>query len=663
MRTKNVLYYGKDETLPERIKLQAGPLQMVYENGDLRSIQWEDNEILRRIYVAVRDRNWGTVINVFSDVEIDVHEDSFRILYQAVNQAGDINFHWRGLITGEADGTITFSMDGVAQSTFLRNRIGFCVLHPAACAGSPCVVEHVDGTQSNSFLPLYIEPDQPVQPFAEMRAVSHQVEPGLWAEIQFSGDIFEMEDQRNWTDASFKTFCTPLRIPYPVEVQEGTHLAQSIQLILKKDPAIISYSDKIQSEQINDLVLTFDPGATPLPLPPIGLGTASHGQQLNAKETERLRALHLDHLRVDVDLSTPDLRKILALAMNDANALGIKLDVGLHISGQAEREMSDFAGLIKELRPPVRCWLVYIADKKSSEVMATAEAVGLARQYFDKLIPGAKFVAGTNADLIFLQRSVLPLQQIDLATFAIVPQVHAFDNTSIVETLEAQSQAVETARYRTGGLPVMISPITLKKRFNPYATGKVTTLNPGELPPQVDARQMSLFGAGWTLGSISALAQCGTASLTYYETTGWRGVMETSSGSPLSKEFQSHPGELFPMYHVFAAVGVFAGGDVVPSQSSDPITFNGLVLRKADRTRVLLANHTPDTQTISIPALKPNAVFNHLDETNVEEAMTKPEEFCQNNRAEITTARDAYQIDLLPYAIAWIDFRILLDDQ
>jgi hypothetical protein len=24
----------------------------------------------------------------------------------------------------------------------------------------------------------------------------------------YTGDIFEMEDQRNWTDASFKTFCT-----------------------------------------------------------------------------------------------------------------------------------------------------------------------------------------------------------------------------------------------------------------------------------------------------------------------------------------------------------------------------------------------------------------------------------------------------------------------
>ena len=28
-------------------------------------------------------------------------------------------------------------------------------------------------------------------------------------ELLFEGDLFEMEDQRNWTDASFKTYCTP----------------------------------------------------------------------------------------------------------------------------------------------------------------------------------------------------------------------------------------------------------------------------------------------------------------------------------------------------------------------------------------------------------------------------------------------------------------------
>ena len=93
-------------------------------------------------------------------------------------------------------------------------------------------MEHVDGTTEEGSLPRFIEKAQPVLPFAEMQAMRHEVEPGVWAEVRFAGDIFEMEDQRNWTDASYKTFCTPLRLPFPVEIQAGTRVEQSITLKL-----------------------------------------------------------------------------------------------------------------------------------------------------------------------------------------------------------------------------------------------------------------------------------------------------------------------------------------------------------------------------------------------------------------------------------------------
>ena len=79
--SKNVQYYGKDEPLPEQIDLQAGPLNLFYEAGDLRYIKLGDQEIIRRVYVAVRDHNWDTVIPVLSNVQMDIADDSFRITY------------------------------------------------------------------------------------------------------------------------------------------------------------------------------------------------------------------------------------------------------------------------------------------------------------------------------------------------------------------------------------------------------------------------------------------------------------------------------------------------------------------------------------------------------------------------------------------------------
>ena len=217
----NILRYGKETPLPEQIPLRAGMLTMVYEDGDLRSIKYGKHELVRRIYCAVRDRNWGTVLPVFSDVQMDIRDDSFHISYSVENKENEITFTWKGEITGDAQGTITFRMDGQASSTFHRNRIGFCILHPAGVAGAPCTVTQVDGSIHTAAFPLDLNPDQPPLPFTDMASVRYPVGP-VQVEIRFEGDAFEMEDQRNWTDASFKTFCTPLRHPYPVEILAGT---------------------------------------------------------------------------------------------------------------------------------------------------------------------------------------------------------------------------------------------------------------------------------------------------------------------------------------------------------------------------------------------------------------------------------------------------------
>ena len=237
MLPKNVLYYGREDPLPRQVELRAGPLSLVYEEGDLRYVRLGEREVIRRIYVATRDRNWGTLPNVLSNVQMEIAAGAFRISYEVENKQGEIDFFWRGTITGDAQGTLTFAMDGEARSTFMRNRIGFCVLHPASCAGAQAVVEHTDGSTEEGDLPIYLVPAQPVQPFADVRAIRHQVTPGVWAELRFSGDVFEMEDQRNWTDASYKTFCTPLRLPYPVEVRAGTKVAQSVTLGVREQGA------------------------------------------------------------------------------------------------------------------------------------------------------------------------------------------------------------------------------------------------------------------------------------------------------------------------------------------------------------------------------------------------------------------------------------------
>jgi len=139
------------------------------------------------------------------------------------------------------DGTINFTFEGEAHTTFRRNRLGFCILHPIQeCAGAACTLEHTDGSHTKTHFPQLVAPQiyvnglpTPHLPFANLRAMTHQVLPDIGAELRFDGEIFELEDQRNWIDASFKTYCTPLALPFPVEIPQGTLIRQQICLSLQ----------------------------------------------------------------------------------------------------------------------------------------------------------------------------------------------------------------------------------------------------------------------------------------------------------------------------------------------------------------------------------------------------------------------------------------------
>ena len=652
MRPKNVLYYGQEDPLPDAISLRAGPLTMTYEGGDLRYIKLGRREILRRVYVAIRDHNWGTVLPRLSNLQMDIGDDAFRISYDVENKQGDVDFFWQGVISGDARGAITFSMKGQARSTFRRNRIGFCVLHPMACAGAPAKIEHVDGSVEASAFPQTIAPQLvkeghpwPVAPFENMRALSHEVLPNLWAEVRFEGDIFELEDQRNWTDASYKTYGTPLSLPFPVEVKAGTEIIQSIKLTLSGD--IPAAPDEAGQGAVT---ISIGSGGGKL-MPQLGLGVAGHGQPLTSKEIERLRALNLSHLRLDLRLSDPTCKARLRQASDEARALEAALEIALFLSGAAEKELEDFAGLLQEVEPPVLRWLIFHQNEKTT----TEPWVNLARRRLAGYDSSARIGAGTNVYFTELNAQRPPVRALDGVAYSINPQVHAFDNASLAETLEAQAVTVRSARQIVGDLPLAVSPITLQPRFNPNATGPEPATGPGQLPSQVDVRQMSLFGAGWTAGSLKYIFESDAQSVTYYETSGWRGVMETGAGSPAPEKFQSIPGAVFPLYHVLADVGEFAGGEVIPVTSDNPLAVEGLAIRREGKTRVIVANLSPGGQQVSLENLPGPARVTYLDETNVIKAMQSPEAFrAQPGEARSTTG-GRLALNLRPYAVARVD--------
>jgi hypothetical protein len=93
----------------------------------------------------------------------------------------------------------------------------------------------------------------------------------------------------------------------------------------------------------------------------------------------------------------------------------------------------------------------------------------------------------------------------------------------------------------------------------------------------------------------------------------------------------------------------------VPTTSSDPLRVDGLAVHRDGRTRVILANLSPEPQWVAVQGLGQEAHVRHLDETNAEVAMTSPEDFRAQTGQLVQTTAGTLGLHLLPYAIARID--------
>lgn len=641
----NLWLEGQSLVLGPALQLRVGALSLLFQGGGLRYVHYGDLEVLRGVYAALRDRNWGTVVPVLSDLRLEPGKGGLRLEFDAVYQVGDIDFRARYWLEVQPQG-FTFTFSGKAYTGFYRNRLGFCVLHPMEAAGARCRVEHADGSQEETRLPQQITALQPIPSFTEMRALEHEVAPGLWARLEFSGDLFEMEDQRNWTDASFKTYCTPLRLPFPVWLKAGTTVEQRVSLRMRgarRTPRrLLGGANPKRTLRL---------GARRWRLPALGTEVASHGQALSQRELERLRALGLAHLRVSLDLAELNggggLEK-LAQAAAQAQELGVGLEVALTMAEPPGPGLETLRAALEEHRAELVRFLVYPRRVREVNHAPYLEAARRVLGGFGKPIFG-----GTDSDFFFLNAYPVPPEAVDGLAFALNPQVHAFDNASLVETLRCQPLVAQEARRLSGGKPVVVSPLTFKPRWNPYATAAPPPPSPGELPPEVDPRQLSLFGAGWTLRSVGALAQGGVEAITLFETTGWRGLMETEAGSPLPHRFPSVAGGVFPLYHVLADLAEFRGGEVAEVIPSAPLEFGGLALRKGRHGCLLLANYTGWRQTIELEGFPAPLWLRELHEHNLLEAVAEPERW-RKNRAQPR----AGPIELPPYAYVRVELDV-----
>jgi len=572
-------------------------------DGSLRSIRWKGTELLRHVYAAVRDENWGTVPPVLSDWEFSEDEGSAQIVrFRAGHREGAVSYSWTGLIAVSPEGTLTYEMDGEALDDFRRNRIGFCLLHPLEMAGCCVTLEKPEGAEETIFPELI----QPGDPFTDMQGMTVSLGETLGFSLRFEGDLFQTEDQRNWTDGSYKTFCTPLARPYPVEVSRGTKIRQRIVLEVVAESA----DQDLSGDHVSDRPdANIEADAIYVAAKPMGrlpnLGTTlSPESDLTPQVADKVRALRLSDLRAVVSLEEEAWRETLARSAAAAEAFGTKLHIELCLP-YASAELEPFVQILREYATLVQGVSIYPSRLAGAPANVETETLitGASLRACQYTTTGALLQAlrglladngihvevggGSRGNFAEWNRSVLPLDQLAFTEFAVNPQVHASDLASVVESLPAQRLAVKTALVKAGSVPVCVSSIALKGEINPYAATDEAVIRSEDRGARSDARLATRFGACWTIGSLGQMAGSGVSALRYFEHAGSLGMMDSAGQTT------------YPVYEVFRELAGFREAEVLAA-GYDSYSYGVLALRKSRQVRVFIANLTEERKAIRL---------------------------------------------------------------
>ncbi|WP_106815336.1 hypothetical protein [Microbacterium timonense] len=549
---------------------RSGAWSLELRDDEFADVAHAGRVVLRSVRAVVRDRNWDT-----TELVVDRVDASNLALTLHVHSVG-LGAQLRGIVRAEVRGPdrLRVLTDLESISAFETNRTGLVVLHPPVLAGREMRIRHGDGRVAASRFPSDISPHQPA---FDIGALSW-THDGLEVDLRFEGDVFEMEDQRNWTDASYKTYSRPLALPFPYRLEAGERVVQSIEVAVSGSPAPVTVDPltRIRLEAGPALPAIAVSAATapdPGPRPAATPGSADPWPAA---------------VIVELDLATRNWRAALGRAQTAGRPLDVRFVPADGDPSKLDEAVRALAGT--EVARVTAFW-----PSGAARHVSDLEAIALLRHALSESRLDIPVVGGARSHFTELNREHHRLPRgLDGIVFSSTPLFHSLSGAQLVEALPMQRLVARQGVAIADGLPVHIGPISLRPHFNDVAT------TPPPLPVHddlregygsalieaADARQTAPELAAWTIASAAALAVPGVATLAYFEEWGPRGV-RGADGIP------------YPVLDAIEALADLAGRPGLRGDSPD-----GLVWALGARTDrgdvVLLANLARDTRSVQV---------------------------------------------------------------
>lgn len=510
---------GQPEISNGATVLKAGDLEVKVIEGSVRGVTWAGNEAVARIYVGVRVEDWVTVPMGATTVHVEQDSENFEARISSRHLGEGAEVQWDGILEGRSDGRLRFAVVAHVLETAMFNRIGLCLLHRSRLmVGGRLVVHRVGRPQSMS-IPSQIAPQWVVrkrefgmtEPF---RRVTLETPSGLEFSEAYSGEMFEVEDERNFGDGFFKIYGPPTRDGYPRQRRAGSAVKQSvtIQFVAHDEVTPVgvkSSRSKTVSRSSTSIEIRSSEGGL---MPPVGVDWRALGPGIvGAKELRTMRDLSPSHVRFDIKMSEQDWSNQLMQALSAASASRTHLECALWFDDIVDVRLQELAVILSGNSARVARVLIHsmLTGVPSSSLME------MVFRLLSREMSGLPLFATSSGGLWELNEE-RPRYSPGLGVaYPTNPGMHLGDDEAAFEGLFGQGDGVTSARSLYPDAPVAVTPVTIGRMPSQIRSGVSLADESEILAPPDDARLDTTTGAAWIGGSIGALVRAGAASLTY----------------------------------------------------------------------------------------------------------------------------------------------------
>jgi hypothetical protein len=513
-----------------RAEQMCGRWGLRYEGDEISQITLDGIQVVDAVRPALRDRNWSTVAPEFTDE--DLLEGKSTDAPRLVRMLGSTYRFGEGEGTGRttleiAGDRLVVRFEFVAREPVTTNRTGLTIALPRTMAGDDATVGTSAGEMRDFRFPRQISAWQPL---FDIRSLDIAHEDARFR-LDLLGDVFEMEDQRNWCDASYKIYSRSLSRPFPYVIEAGQRVVQEIAMTA--EPGASAPSIGVAGAETATVRGLRDPGSRSTPvrtvMPRLGIGAttsyeasaeavASFGPSLGGDDGIASLTVEVSD-RFDVD-------EPLRRAAREARAAGLGVD--LRVNATNTVDLAHILAVLDGEDASLRRIGIVSADTHvtTCELMTTLrDAVG------DREV---ELLAASRTHFTELNRQIHRLPR-DIGTvgFAYTPQMHMQETWHVVESIATLGDALRSVQDLLGeDVDIVLGPVCLRPRVNAVAT-QVDQVDRADrtgygahlVPGSTDPRQHTIWAAAWVGAVIAEAAAAGVREITLMEMCGPRGVV------------------------------------------------------------------------------------------------------------------------------------------